>query len=191
LGNNKSSVSAKYIAGVAFVSFLLGAGFFILSQLLAQKLNNLVISAIFLILIITVGIIFDTVGTAAAAATEATFHSRAAKRVPGARESVYLVRNADKVANIANDVVGDIAGTVSGAIGISLVLQVIQYYPRMNDFLVTMVTTATIAALTVGGKAFGKKLALSRANDIIFLVGRITSNLERITGRQFVPRRRR
>jgi len=176
---------------VAFVSFLLGAGFFILSQLLAQKLNNLVISAIFLILIITVGIIFDTVGTAAAAATEATFHSRAAKRVPGARESVYLVRNADKVANIANDVVGDIAGTVSGAIGISLVLQVIQYYPRMNDFLVTMVTTATIAALTVGGKAFGKKLALSRANDIIFLVGRITSNLERITGRQFVPRRRR
>ncbi len=191
MGNNKSSVSAKYIAGVAFVSFLLGAGFFILSQLLAQKLNNLVISAIFLILIITVGIIFDTVGTAAAAATEATFHSRAAKRVPGARESVYLVRNADKVANIANDVVGDIAGTVSGAIGISLVLQVIQYYPRMNDFLVTMVTTATIAALTVGGKAFGKKLALSRANDIIFLVGRITSNLERITGRQFVPRRRR
>ncbi len=176
---------------MAFVSFLLGAGFFILSQLLAQKLNNLVISAIFLILIITVGIIFDTVGTAAAAATEATFHSRAAKRVPGARESVYLVRNADKVANIANDVVGDIAGTVSGAIGISLVLQVIQYYPRMNDFLVTMVTTATIAALTVGGKAFGKKLALSRANDIIFLVGRITSNLERITGRQFVPRRRR
>lgn len=191
MGNNKSTVSVTYITAVGIVSFILAAVFFILSQLLAQKLNSIIISSIFLVLIILVGIIFDTVGTSAAAATEATFHSRAAKRVPGARESVYLVRNADKVANIANDVVGDIAGTVSGAIGISLVLQIISYYPGTNKFLLTMITTAVIAALTVAGKAFGKKLALSRANDIIFMVGRIFAQLEKLFGLRIMPKRRR
>ncbi len=191
MGNNKFSISGTYITGVGFVSFILAAVFFILSQFLAQKLNNLFISSLFLILIILVGIVFDVVGTAAAAATEATFHSRASKRVSGARESVYLVRNADKVANIANDVIGDIAGTVSGAIGISLVLQIISYYPGINKFILTMFTTALIAALTVGGKAFGKKFAISKANDIIFIVGKLLASLEKSIGLNVVPKRRR
>ncbi|MTI84152.1 MAG: hypothetical protein FH756_09620 [Firmicutes bacterium] len=191
MGNNKSTVSVWYILGVGIVSFVLAAIFFNLSQLLAQKLNNLFISAFFLILIILIGIIFDTVGTSAAASTEATFHSRAAKKVTGARQSVYLVRNADKVANIANDVVGDIAGTVSGALGIALVLQIVSYYPGINKFLLTMIITAVIAAITVSGKAFGKKTALSKGNDIIFIVGKIIAGIEKFTGYDFVPQRRR
>lgn len=189
--NNKSTVSGIYIIGIGIISFILAAIFFVLSQLLAKKLNNLLISSIFLIIIILVGILFDIVGTAATAATETIFHARASKRVTGAKESVYLVRNADRVANIANDVIGDIAGTVSGAVGISLMLQIISYYPGINRFLLTMITTAMIAALTVGGKAFGKKLALSRANEIIFIVGIIFAHIEKITGLSIVPKRRK
>lgn len=176
---------------VGIISFILAATFYVFSHLLSQRLNDIYISSIFLIFIILTGIVFDIIGTAVAAATEVVFHSRAAKRIQGARESVYLVRNADKVANIANDVVGDIAGTVSGAIGISLVLQIVGYYPRVNVFLLTMITTALIAALTVGGKAFGKKIALSRANDILFIVGKIIAKLGKLTGRSLVPLRKR
>ncbi len=39
----------------------------------------------------------------------------AAKKVPGAAECIMLLRHADRVASICNDVIGDICGVVSGA----------------------------------------------------------------------------
>ncbi|MCL0043818.1 hypothetical protein M1M96_01885, partial [Peptococcaceae bacterium] len=67
-----------------------------------RKLDNIALSFIVLIIIIFVGIVFDTFGTAATAAREKPFHAMAAKKVLGAKQSIYLVRNADRVANIAN-----------------------------------------------------------------------------------------
>ncbi len=179
--NNKSTVSGKYIIFVGFISFFIAAIFFLLSEFLARALNSLIFSFIFLLLIILFGIAADLVGTAVAAAYEKPFHAKASKRVKGARESIYLIRNADRVANICNDVVGDIAGTVSGALGISLVLQIIQMWEELNLSTLNMFFTAIIAALTVGSKAFGKKLALSRPNDIIFFVGRLMATFGGIT----------
>lgn len=190
LGNNKSSVSFTYIIIVGFVSFILAAIFFVFAQFLAEKLNILIISILFLILVMLIGIIFDIIGTSATAANEKTFHPRASKRVAGARESVYILRNADKVANISNDVVGDIAGTVSGAIGISLVFQIETFYPGVNIFIATMIITAAIAAVTVSGKAFGKKIALSKSNEIIFLVGKMIAYTENILGVKILARKR-
>ncbi|MCF8009726.1 MAG: hypothetical protein K9L17_00570 [Clostridiales bacterium] len=177
MANNKSTVSGCYILIVGIISFFLAAFFYVVSHLISQYINNILLSLIFLLIVIILGIISDLIGTSAAAGSETMFHSRASKRIPGAREGVYLVRNADRVANIANDVIGDIAGTVSGAIGISLVFQIVSSYPQVNEIFVTMITTALIASLTVGGKAFGKKLALSRGNDIIFVVGQIIAYL--------------
>lgn len=191
LRNNKSTVSGRYLITIAIVSFALAALFFVLSQLIAQKLHSLLISSLFLIFIVLTGIVFDIVGTAAAAATEEIFHARAAKRVPGAKESVFLVRNADRVANIANDVIGDIAGTVSGAVGMAFVLQIIARYPDVNRFFLTMSVTAVIASLTVSGKAFGKKVAISRANDIIFIVGKVIAYATKFAGIEIVTKRRR
>ena len=84
-------------------------------------------------MIILVGILFDIIGTAVAAAEESALNAKAAKKVPGAREGVYLIKNADKVANFCNDVIGDICGTVSGAIGAALVFQVLASHPTWND----------------------------------------------------------
>ncbi|MBE3584682.1 MULTISPECIES: hypothetical protein [Desulfofundulus] len=181
MGNNKSTVSGRYVLGVSTASFLLAILFFWLSELLSGKVKSLFLSFLFLVIIILIGIIADIVGTAVAAAEESPFHARAAKRVRGAREGVYLIRNADRVANICNDVIGDIAGTVSGALGIALVLQILLYWKGINQILLNMLVTAFIAAFTVGGKAAGKRIAISRANDVIFLAGKVLAAFEQLT----------
>ncbi|NHM27845.1 hypothetical protein G7K71_12830 [Desulfofundulus sp. TPOSR] len=182
MGNNKSTVSGRYVIMVGTASFLLAIIFFWFSELLASKVKSLFLSFLFLVIIILIGILADIVGTAVAAAEESPFHARAAKRVRGAREGVYLIRNADRVANICNDVIGDIAGTVSGALGIALVLQILLYWKGINQALLNMMVTALIAAFTVGGKAAGKRIAISRANEVIFLVGKLLAAFEQLTG---------
>ena len=187
--NNKSSVSGKYIIFVGLVSFTIAAIFFSLSEFLSQTLNSLTLSFIFLIIIILTGILADIVGTAVAASNETPFHAKSSKRVKGARECVYLIRNADRVANICCDVVGDIAGTVSGALGIALALQIITLWQEINHFTLNMMLTALIAALTVGGKGFGKKIALSRPNEVIFFAGRVIAAFNGIKGIRMPERR--
>ncbi|MGB9847230.1 MAG: hypothetical protein ACPLRH_06975 [Desulfotomaculales bacterium] len=126
-----------------------------------------------------------------AAAREAPFHAKGAKKVPGAQESVFLIRNADRVANICNDVIGDIAGTLSGAMGIALVLQIMLYWPDGNRLFLNMLAAGLIAAVTIGGKAMGKQLALTRSNEVIFLVGRFLAAWGRLTGRAFAAGKNR
>ncbi|AGL02008.1 hypothetical protein [Desulfoscipio gibsoniae] len=186
--NNKSTVSGKFVVFVGFISFILAAIFFLLSQLISEAINSLTFSFLLLMLIILFGITSDVIGTSVAAANEAPFHAKASKKVAGAREGVLLIRNADRVANIANDVIGDIAGTVSGALGIALVLQIMTLWEDFNRFLLNMLVTALIAALTVGGKAYGKKIALSNSNEVIFFVGRIMAAFSSITGIRIVKK---
>ncbi|MDP4114325.1 MAG: Mg2+ and Co2+ transporter CorB, partial [Bacillota bacterium] len=50
-------------------------------------------------LIILVNIIFDIIGTAATAADETPFHAMASRKHYGAKQSIRLIRNADKVSN--------------------------------------------------------------------------------------------
>lgn len=133
------------------------------------------ISFLTLIVIIAVGIIFDIIGTAVAAAQEAPFHAMAAEKLNGAKEAIFLVRRADQVANVCNDVVGDICGTVSGALVTGIILKIaIGQTEGMQD-LYSAFGIAAVAAGTVGGKALGKSLALNNANDIIFKVGKLLS----------------
>lgn len=191
MANNKSSVSVSYIISVSAGSFLLAVFFFWLSQIIADKIQSLVLSVVFLSFIVLVGILADIIGVSVTAASEVPLHAKAAKRVPGAAEGVLLVRNADRVANLMNDVVGDIAGTVSGALGISLVVQLMTYWRGSSQLMLNMLLTALIAAVTVGGKAYGKRIALVHADDVIFIVGRFLNGIARVTGRDFTARTRK
>lgn len=194
MGNNRSNKAGsgnKYVVGVGIASLFLAAAFFILAELLARRLDSLTLSFIFLVLIILVGITSDLIGTAVAAASEAPFHAKAAKKVPGAPEGILLIRNADKVANITMDVVGDIAGTVSGALGISLVIMIVNMREDLDRFALNILITALIAALTVSGKAYGKRLALGRPNDIIFFVAKIIAWWGCLTGISLNGKRKR
>jgi CBS domain containing-hemolysin-like protein len=145
--------------------------------------------AVFLLLIIImVNIAFDIVGTAATAATEAPLNAMAARKVTGAQEGLHLVKNADKVANFANDVIGDVAGTVAGALGITLMSRALLAWPGTSELWLNILMTASIASLTVAGKAMGKRVAVTQANQVVFLAGRIIAGYRRTIG-SFTGRR--
>lgn len=144
-----------------------------------RQLNAAALVIGFLVLIIAVNIAFDTVGTAATAASEAPLNAMAARKVIGAQEALMLVKNADKVANFANDVIGDIAGTVAGALGISFMAQVALRNPDVKGLWLNIVVTAVIASTTVTGKAAGKRLAVTKPNQVVFFAGRVIAGFNR------------
>ena len=73
------------------------------------------VAFLILLAIILIGIIFDIIGMAVATADEKPFHSMASRKVAGASDAIKLLRNAERVSSICNDVVGDICGVVSGS----------------------------------------------------------------------------
>ena len=117
------------------------------------------------------GIFFDIIGVAVTAASEVPFHSMASKKIPGAKISIKLVRNADKVSNFCNDVIGDVCGIVSGSIGAFIASKILHDIGYISIF--DALIGSLIAALTVAGKALGKNFAIVNSNAIIFNVSKI------------------
>lgn len=171
LGSNKDK---KYwIILITFVSFILSASLNVISSSILEDANIYVAFGLVLIIII-INILFDIIGTAVTAADEAPFHSMAASKVYGAKQSIKLIRNADKVSNFCNDVVGDICGVISGAASALIVLKLIgdSASPETGEStLEGLIITGLVAALTVGGKALGKSIAIENSNFIIYKVG--------------------
>jgi hypothetical protein len=132
----------------------------------------------------------DVVGTSVTAASHIPFNAKAAKRVRGAPQGLLLIRNADKVANLSNDVVGDITTTVGGALGISIVVQIMTLGPALSQFWLNVLITALIAAVIVSTKALAKKIALSHPDEVIFIVGRVLAKIEDVTGYSPFQKRR-
>lgn len=143
-----------------------------------MNMVNIWIAVLILLLIILCGIIFDIIGMAVTTADEAPFHSMAAKRVKHAHLAICLVRAKDKVSNFCNDVVGDICGIVSGSASAAVVAYIIKIAPGFSSFLLSLLVTASVAALTVGGKAFGKTIAMRYSNSIVYFSARAISVLK-------------
>lgn len=149
-----------------------------------QTLNavDLIPSILILVAIVGIGILFDVIGVAATAADEAPFHAMSVDRVPGGLQAAWMARHADRVATFSNDFVGDIAGTLSGAIGTTIVFQILRLRPAWPEAVTVTLMLALVAALTVGGKAAGKAVAVRHANEILSVAGRMVASLERLTG---------
>ena len=127
--------------------------------------------------IIIINILFDIVGTASTAADEAPFHSMASRRLYGAKHAIRLIRNADKVSNFCNDVVGDICGVISGTAAAYIIYRFAGGNANVQNGIFGLSITAMVASLTVGGKALGKSVALKHSNYIIYKVAIITNFL--------------
>ena len=157
------------------------------------RLQILILSFSFLLLVMITGIIFDMIGVATAVADEKPFHAKAAKKQKGAGHAILMIRHAAKVATFCNDVVGDICGTVSGALGAGIVFQVVSGRMYLNTYesLLSMVMTGLVASVTVGGKAAGKRTALGDSEQIVFMVGRALARLEQITGLRIITGKRK
>ena len=135
-----------------------------------------------LIVIIMIGILFDIIGVATTAASEVPYHAMAADKVTGAKEAMWVVRNAASIATLCNDMIGDIAGTLSGAVGTSIAFAIAREMSILNRTAWVTLLVSGVAAVTVGGKAFGKQLAIQKSNDIVHWVGKVIYGLETVTG---------
>ncbi len=133
-----------------------------------------------LLFIVLLGIVFDIVGMAVASADEKPFHSMAARKVPGAQEAIRLLRNAERVSSICNDVVGDICGVVSGSASATIAALILTHVDTAWPRGVSLVMSSLVAGLTVGGKAIGKTFAVSSCTQIVHMVGRILSAWNRL-----------
>ena len=126
------------------------------------------------------GIIFDIIGVAVTSADEKPFHSMAARKVPGALDAIRLLRNAERVSSICNDVVGDICGVVSGSASATIAAQVLSNFDFSFPQVVTLLMSALVAGLTVGGKAIGKTVAIKSCTNIVATVGKLIYTLRNI-----------
>jgi len=132
---------------------------------------GMVIALLILMLFICLGILFDIIGTAVMSADPKPFHSMAAHKVKGAKQALTLLRNADRVSNVCNDVVGDICGIVSGATSAVIVTQ-LQNGLNVQSVLISVGVTALVSGMTIGGKAMGKPFAIQKSTRVVYLAGR-------------------
>lgn len=195
LKRNKQ-VRSGWVLTITFWTFILAILLSIITQLLFRVVESFFVALFILLVIIVTGIVFDMIGIAATAADEVSLLAKAAKKVAGAREAIYFVRNADRFANFCNDVVGDISGIISGVLGAFLVLRLVTSgFIQENPFF-SIIATGIISALTVGGKAYGKTLAIKRSTDIILTFAYILTRVEAVlpgkilSGRELPPRRK-
>lgn len=128
---------------------------------------NLIVSFVILLVIVAIGILADVLGIAVASVSLDPFNAMAARRIKGAKTCVNLVKNAPRVSNVCNDVIGDICGIVSGATSVSIVAQLLVNYPLLDATLIGLLASAAVACLTVGGKAIGKDMAMNNGTAII------------------------
>ena len=135
--------------------------------------SSMGVAFVILLAIVMLGIVFDIIGVAVTSADEKPFHSMAARKVPGALEAIQLLRNAEKVGSICNDVVGDICGVVSGSASATIAVQILQNFEFSWPRVVSLIMSSLVAGLTVGGKAIGKAFAIHSCTTIVHGVGRI------------------
>lgn len=169
----------RWVVTIFLVTIFVSGLITFLSDIL-MDISTMAVAFLILMVIVFVGIIFDVIGMAVATADEKPFHSMAARRVPGAQESIRLLRNAERVSSICNDVVGDICGVVSGSASATIAAQVLA---KLEGFawpqLIVLAMSATVAGLTVGGKAIGKTYAIKSCTTIVHSVGKFVWVIKR------------
>lgn len=170
----KKLVDVKWIVTILCITFITSVIFsFAASNALHSV--NIIIAFLILLLIVAVGIFFDMIGVAVATATPVQFHAMAAKKVRGSREALALIKNAERVSSVCNDVIGDIAGIISGTTSAAIVSALLVYFNNVNDIVLSLVVTALASALTVGGKAVGKGFAMTYNKEIVFMTAKLIS----------------
>lgn len=162
----------RWVVTIFLVTIFVSGSISLISDEVMEN-SGMAMAFVILLAIVMVGILFDIVGVAVTSADEKPFHSMAARKVPGAQEAIQLLRNAERVSSICNDVVGDICGVVSGSASATIALQILQNFQIAWPEVVSLVMSAMVAGLTVGGKAIGKTVAVGSCTKVVHGVGKI------------------
>ena len=162
----------RWVITIFFATIAISAAISTVSDFVMGK-SSMILAFLILLMIVFIGILFDIVGMAVATADEKPFHAMASRKVRGAKECIMLLRNAERVSSICNDVVGDICGVVSGSASATIAAQVLSNFELSFASAVPLVLSSLVAALTVGGKAVGKGIAVRSCTDIVYHAGQV------------------
>ena len=168
----KSKQNIKWILLITSLTFVISMIFSYISETILKK-SNIVIELLVLLTVILIGIIFDMIGVAVTTCAEYPFHAMASRKIKGAKTAIKLIKNKDKVSSFCNDVIGDICGIVSGTAGVIIATSIAK-----ESIICSLLVTATISSLTIGGKALGKKVAVNKSENITKIVSKILSIME-------------
>ena len=168
----KNKQNIKWILLITSLTFVISMIFSYLSETILKK-YNFVIELLVLLTVILIGIIFDMIGVAVTTCAEHPFHAMASRKIKGAKTAIKLIKNKDKVSSFCNDVIGDICGIVSGTAGVIIATSIAK-----DSIICSLLITATISSLTIGGKALGKKVAVNKSENITKIVSKVLSITE-------------
>ena len=182
--SNESALSKKekvklnqkrWVLTVVVLSFVLSILMSFLTSLFVKS-AGLFVALLALIMLVLLGIITDIIGTAVTAAEDQPFIAMASKRITGAKQALRLIRMAEKVSSLLNDVVGDIVGIVSGSAGSVIALSLVQL--GVPGTVASVLIAAFTSAFMIGGKAYGKGFAIENSAKIVLQVGRMMALFE-------------
>ena len=166
----KDSSELKWFVTIFVLAFMLSIIFSFVSTTAIGGLS-LIPAILILLLVIFVGIIFDIIGVSVTVGKESDFNAMAAKKIPGSKTSLSLIKNSAKVSNVCADVIGDVAGVLSGSISALIATKMTSSMGLSFD--VQFIISAIVASLTIGGKAIGKGLAQNNSTKIVGFVGKV------------------
>jgi len=165
----------KWILTVVCLSFGLSVVMSFVTSIFVES-AGLLVALLSLITLVMIGIITDIIGTAVTSADEQPFIAMSSKRIAGAKQALRLIRKAERVSSLLNDVVGDIVGIISGSAGSVIAVYLVSL--GLKSAVASMLITAFTSAFMIGGKAYGKGLAIENSDRIVLLVGRAMALFE-------------
>lgn len=165
----------KWVLTVVCLSFVLSVVMSFVTSLFVDS-ASLLIALISLIVLVMIGIVTDIIGTAVTSADEQPFIAMASKRIFGARQALQLIRKAERVSSVLNDVVGDIVGIISGSAGSVIALYLVSL--GLKSAVASVLITAFTSAFMIGGKAYGKGVAIANSHAIVLNVGKVMAVFE-------------
>jgi len=160
----------KWVLTVVCLSFGLSVVMSFVTSMFVES-AGLLVALLSLIVLVLIGIITDIIGTAVTSADEQPFIAMASKRIAGAKQALQLIRRAERVSSLLNDVVGDIVGIISGSAGSVIAVYLVSL--GLKSAVASMLITAFTSAFMIGGKAYGKGLAIANSSRIVLAVGRV------------------
>lgn len=162
----KELIDKKWILTIATVAFIISFVLSFISEMTVPNLS-LLLGVIVTLLFVFIGVLFDIIGVSVTTASQKVFNSMNSRKVRGADIAVKFIKNSDKVSSFCCDVIGDICGVISGSTAVTISL-LLSNSLNANKLLVTLIVTAIISSLTIGGKAIGKSFAINKCDIIVY-----------------------
>ena len=177
--SKKKFINWSWCIRVLFLTLALSIMFSVLSEL-ALTSASLIVALLVIVVLMFIGIFFDCVGVATTSCDERAFEGFEKSGIKGAKQSLILVRNAEKVSVICCDIIGDVCGILCGASGVAIVTRLIGEGANQSlSVLVSALVSGIIAGVTIFGKSLEKGFAVKNNEKILLYVGRCLSLLFR------------